>query len=46
VSGVALDEEMTNMIVFQKSYSAAARLITAFDEQLDTLINRTGLVGR
>lgn len=46
VSGVSLDEEMTNMIVFQKSYSAAARLITAFDEQLDTLINRTGLVGR
>lgn len=46
VSGVSVDEEMTNMITFQKSYSAAARLITAFDEQLDTLINRMGIVGR
>lgn len=46
VSGVSVDEEMTNMITFQKSYSAAARLITAFDEQLDTLINKMGIVGR
>lgn len=46
ISGVSADEEMTNMITFQKSYSAAARLITAFDEQLDTLINKMGIVGR
>lgn len=46
VSGVSSDEEMTNMIMFQKAYSAAARVITAFDEQLDTLVNKTGLVGR
>lgn len=46
VSGVNLDEEMTNMLSFQHAYSAAARMVTAIDEALDTLINRTGLVGR
>ena len=46
VSGVSLDEEMTNMVRFQKSYNASARMITAMDEILDTLINRTGVVGR
>ena len=46
VSGVSVDEEMTNMMMYQKSYSAAARVITAIDEQLDTLINKTGTVGR
>lgn len=43
VSGVSLDEEMTNMIQFQHAYNAAARLVTVIDEVLDTLINRTGL---
>ncbi|NLY54036.1 MAG: flagellar hook-associated protein FlgK [Firmicutes bacterium] len=44
VSGVSLDEEMTNMIQYQHAYNAAARLVTVIDEILDTLINRTGLV--
>jgi flagellar hook-associated protein 1 FlgK len=46
VAGVNLDEEMTNMLSFQHAYSAASRMITAIDETLDQLINRTGLVGR
>jgi flagellar hook-associated protein 1 FlgK len=46
VAGVNLDEEMTNMLSFQHAYSAAGRLVTAIDETLDMLINRTGLVGR
>lgn len=46
VSGVNLDEEMTNMIRFQKGYNAAARVLTAMDEMLDKLINGTGVVGR
>ncbi|SCX38334.1 flagellar hook-associated protein 1 FlgK [Klenkia marina] len=46
VSGVSLDEEMTNLVVFKQSYAAAARVVTALDEMLDVLINRTGLVGR
>lgn len=45
-SGVSLDEEATNMIKFQRAYEGAARMVTAFDEMLDTLINRMGLVGR
>ncbi len=45
VAGVNLDEEMTNMLSFQHAYSAASRLVTAIDEMLDVLINRTGRVG-
>jgi flagellar hook-associated protein 1 FlgK len=43
---VNLDEEMTNMLSFQHAYNAAARMVSAIDEALDTLINRTGVVGR
>ena len=46
VSGVSLDEEMSNMLVFQHAYSAAARFMTTYDELLDKLINGTGTVGR
>ena len=46
VSGVSIDEEMTQMIKYQHSYAAAARMITTIDQALDTLINRTGIVGR
>jgi len=45
-SGVSLDEEAADMVRFQHSYAAAARVITTIDQMLDTLINRTGLVGR
>lgn len=45
-AGVNLDEETVNMMTAQRSYEAAARLLTTLDEVLDTLINRTGLVGR
>ncbi|WP_432482040.1 flagellar hook-associated protein FlgK [Kineococcus esterisolvens] len=46
VSGVNLDEEMTNLVSYQHAYSAAARVLTAIDEALDTLIRGTGVVGR
>ena len=39
VSGVNLDEELANMIVFQNAYNASARLITTAKEMMDTLIN-------
>jgi len=45
-SGVNLDEEMTNMLSYQRAYEAASRLLTTIDGVLDVLINRTGLVGR
>lgn len=44
--GVSLDEELTDLITAQRSYEAAARLMTAIDEMLRTLVNSTGLVGR
>ena len=46
VSGVNLDEELTNLVAEQRSYEAAARLLTTIDESLDVLINRMGVVGR
>jgi flagellar hook-associated protein 1 len=45
ISGVSLDEEATDVMRFQQAYSASARVITAIDEMLDQLINRTGRVG-
>jgi len=41
VSGVSIDEEMTNLVAFQHAYSAAAKFITAIDATMDTLINMT-----
>jgi flagellar hook-associated protein 1 FlgK len=46
VSGVSLDEEMTNLIKYQHAYGGASRVITAMDEALDTLVNKMGIVGR
>lgn len=46
ISGVSLDEEMVQMMTFQHAYAAASRVLTAIDESLDVLINRTGVVGR
>jgi flagellar hook-associated protein 1 FlgK len=38
VQGVSLDEELTNLISFQRAYQASARLITTADELLQTVI--------
>ncbi len=46
IMGVSLDEEMTNMIKFQHSYNACARMINVFDEMIDLVVNRLGTVGR
>ena len=43
VSGVNLDEEMTNLVMSQRAYESSARLLSTVDEMLDTLINRTAV---
>jgi flagellar hook-associated protein 1 FlgK len=45
-AGVNLDEEMAALLMYQRSYQASARVLTAVDEMLDTLVNRTGTIGR
>lgn len=38
ISGVNEDEELANLIMYQASYTAAAKIITTIDEMLDTLL--------
>lgn len=38
VSGVSIDEEMANMMMFQRSYEAAAKIITTLDEMIQTVL--------
>ena len=38
ISGVSVDEEMTNLIMFQKAFQASAKLISMTDEMLATII--------
>ena len=38
ISGVNLDEEMTSLIKFQHSYTAAAKLITTADQMMQVLL--------
>jgi len=45
VSGVSMDEEMSNLVRFQRAYQASSRAMSTMDEMLDVLINRTGRVG-
>ena len=44
--GVSIDEEMVSLIQYQRGLEASSRVMTAVDQALDVLINRTGLVGR
>jgi len=45
LSGVSIDEELTNMIKYQHAYNAASRLINVVDSMIDKVINGTGRVG-
>lgn len=39
VSGVSLDEELTNVLQFQRAFEASARVVTTVDRMLETLLN-------
>jgi flagellar hook-associated protein 1 FlgK len=43
VSGVNIDEEVTNLTAAQHAYDAASKVISIIDSMLDTLINHTGV---
>ena len=45
-AGVDWNEELTNMIKFQKGFASCSRCLSAMDECLDRLVNSTGVVGR
>ena len=46
MGGVDWNEELTNMIKFQKGFAACSRCLNSMDECLDRLVNSTGVVGR
>ncbi len=43
ISGVNVDEELTQMIQVQNGYAAIARFVSTFDSLLDIIINRMGV---
>ena len=38
VSGVSIDEEVTQLLQYQRAFEAAARLVTVTDRMLDALL--------
>jgi flagellar hook-associated protein 1 len=42
VQGVSIDEEMTNMMKYQRAYEASARMVTYIDSALETVISGMG----
>ncbi|BDW88012.1 MULTISPECIES: flagellar hook-associated protein FlgK [Thalassospira] len=38
-AGVNLDEEMSDLVIFQRAYTATAKVITTVDEMFDALLN-------
>jgi flagellar hook-associated protein 1 FlgK len=45
ISGVSMDEEMKNMLVYQHAYNASSRILNVIDSMIDKLVNGTGRVG-
>ena len=43
VMGVDLNDEAMNLMMYQKSYQAACRLMTTWDSMIDRLINGTAV---
>jgi len=39
VAGVSVDEELTRVIQYQYAYQASARMVTTYDQMLETLLN-------
>jgi flagellar hook-associated protein 1 FlgK len=39
ITGVSIDQEMTNLMQFQKSYEASAQIVTTLNEMLQTVVD-------
>jgi len=46
VTGVSLDEEMTNLMKFKYAYDASSRVLNIIDDMIEMVVNRLGLAGR
>lgn len=42
VSGVSLDEEMADLVKFQRAFQASSRVFSVVDDLLDVIVNRLG----
>ena len=42
VSGVSLDEEMTDLMKYQRAFQASSRVFSVIDDLLDNVVNRLG----
>lgn len=43
ISAVSLDEELSNMMIYQHAYNAAAKIINVLDGMMDKIINGTAV---
>ncbi|MGH7944681.1 MAG: flagellar hook-associated protein FlgK [Opitutaceae bacterium] len=43
VSGVSLDEELADLLKYQRAFQASSRVFSIIDELLDTVVNRMGV---
>ncbi len=46
LSGVSLDEELSNMLKYQYAYQASSKFINIIDSMVDKVVNSMGVVGR
>ena len=46
VTGVNIDEETIDMMMYSRAFSASSRFMTSIDEIIQTIIDKMGLAGR
>jgi flagellar hook-associated protein 1 FlgK len=46
ITGVSMDEEMSNMMKYKFAYDAASRVLNVVDTMMETIVNKLGIVGR
>jgi flagellar hook-associated protein 1 len=46
ISGVSMDEEMTNLMKYKFAYNASAKVLNTIDNMIERIIEKTGITGR